>query len=81
MNDQSDQIETLKFAGEALYGSRWVSDLAASLGYSRVRVHQWISGARPIPADVWPRINFLAAQRVQRLQFLSHTVIALKSPD
>jgi DNA-binding transcriptional regulator YdaS (Cro superfamily) len=45
--------QALREAGEALFGSRWQSDLARLLGVLDVRVRDWQAGRRPVPADVW----------------------------
>ena len=53
----ADPIALLKEAGEALYGPRWQREVARLLDVLDVRVRDWQAGRRPIPADIWPRIN------------------------
>lgn len=58
-------IDDLRAAGEALYGSRWQSDLARDLGLSDARrVRQWFSGDRPIPDGVWKDVAKLLRERL-----------------
>lgn len=42
----------LKDAGEALYGPRWQTDLAADLNVSDRTMRRWLSGADDLPAGV-----------------------------
>lgn len=44
---------TLAKAGAALYGPRWQSELARSLGVSDRTMRRWLSGEHEIPAGVW----------------------------
>lgn len=49
--------ELLTEAGEALYGTRWHTEIARLVGRPQQNVSQWAAGARTIPADVWPIIE------------------------
>jgi hypothetical protein len=49
--------ETLRAAGEALYGPRWQSELARLVDRPQSNVAEWASGARSIPVDVWPLLS------------------------
>lgn len=62
---RSDQDgERLRRYGEALYGSRWQTELARALKLSSSRrVRQWLSGERGIPAGVWDDLDALAKER------------------
>lgn len=55
--------ETLQFAGEALYGSRWQTDMAELLEIDSRRVRAWMAGERSIPPGIW---NELAAELRRR---------------
>ena len=55
--------ETLRTAGEALYGSLWQSDLARELGVSIRTMQRWAAGQFAIPLDVWPEIATLCRKR------------------
>ena len=55
--------EQLRRAGEALYGSRWQSDLARTLGVGDRRVREWAAGDRRTPPGVWADIASLLRQR------------------
>jgi hypothetical protein len=56
----------LAAAGAALYGPRWQSELARSLGVSDRTMRRWLSGENPIPAGVWG--DCCALLRVRRLE-------------
>lgn len=53
----------LRLVGEALYGSRWQSDLARALGVGDRRVREWVAGDRRIPPGVWADIASLLRDR------------------
>lgn len=56
--------ERLRRYGEALYGSRWQTELARALKLSSSRrVRQWLSGERGIPAGVWSDLDALVRKR------------------
>lgn len=56
--------DRLRRFGEALYGSRWQTELARALGLSSARrVRQWLSGERGIPAGVWDDLDALVKER------------------
>lgn len=56
-------IDRLRCAGEALYGSRWQSDLARALGVGDRRVREWAAGERRTTLGVWVEIAKLLRQR------------------
>lgn len=53
----------LREAGEALYGSRWQSDLARDLRVSDRTVRRWSAAANEIPVGVWPELVHLVRER------------------
>jgi hypothetical protein len=44
--------DLLREVGEALYGPRWQSDLAADLGVTDRTVRRWAAGSTPMPDGV-----------------------------
>ncbi|MGC4075459.1 MAG: hypothetical protein QM702_00175 [Rubrivivax sp.] len=56
--------DTLRAAGELLYGPRWQSDLARALGVGDRRIREWMAEERSIPAGVGPEIAALWRDRV-----------------
>ncbi len=65
----SKDIELLKQAGNALYGTQWQSDLARQLGFKEARrIRQWLTGDRPIPATVWDTIKNLLKQNKAQIE-------------
>lgn len=44
--------DTLRAAGEALYGPRWQTDLARALDVADRTMRRWAVGAHPIPATL-----------------------------
>jgi hypothetical protein len=68
--------EMLIKSGIALYGERWQTELARSLGLSDGRrIRQWLSGDRPIPEGTWEDIEKLLANK--RI-ILNETLVAIK---
>lgn len=45
--------ETIRRAGEALYGPDWQAPLAAELKVSLNTVRRWLAGEAPIPTYIW----------------------------
>lgn len=54
--------ERLRLAGERLYGSRWQTAMARSLGVSDRRVRQWLAGD-PVPAGIWRDLERIEIER------------------
>lgn len=61
--------DLLRSCGEALYGSRWQTDLAAALDVSDRQVRRWAAGA-PIPRGVWIDIMRTMQERAAALDEL-----------
>lgn len=63
------KVSNLEMAGRALYGSRWQTELSASLKNAdgkpldARRIRQWLAGDYATPEWVWPQIKQLAEQR------------------
>lgn len=62
--------DRLRRAGELLYGDRWQSDLARSMGVAGRTVRAWVAGERRIPPGVWADIVALLRQRQQDISAL-----------
>jgi hypothetical protein len=60
----------LQDCGEALYGSRWQSDLARDLGISDRTVRRWVSGVDDPPLGIYTDLHRLVTERAQRLDDL-----------
>lgn len=60
--------ERLRQAGEALYGSRWQSELARALGVGDRRVREWYAGERRTPPGIWTDIAGLLRDRQQEIE-------------
>lgn len=50
-----------------LFGGRQVTRFAKALGVTRVAVHRWLNGSRPIPEYVESALELALACPVQRL--------------
>lgn len=59
--------DTLADAGDALYGSRWQTDLSRALGVSDRTVRRWASGSDPVPNGVWGDVSALLRKRAERI--------------
>lgn len=57
--------------GEALWGSRWQSDMAEALGVQSRTVRRWVAGETEIPPGVWVDLLRLMQERAARLDELS----------
>ena len=70
----------LEQAGIALFGSRWQTELSASLKNAdgkpldARRIRQWLAGDYATPEWVWPQIKLLAEQRKQQIDELIPTL-------
>lgn len=53
----------LAAAGEALYGPRWQSALAADLGVADRTLRRWLAGDREIPDSLPDELRALLAAR------------------
>lgn len=61
--------------GEALFGSRWQSDMAEALGVTDRTVRRWTKGAT-IEAGIWLRLSQLLQERQATLVSLSAEIHA-----
>lgn len=57
----------LQDTGEALYGSRWQSEIARDLYVSDRTVRRWLSGATDLPSGVCVDLLRLAIERSETL--------------
>lgn len=53
----------LREAGEALYGSRWQSELARDLGVADRTVRKWAAGDSPVPESAYAKLATIAKRR------------------
>lgn len=63
--------DLLPQVGEALWGSRWQTDMAEALSISDRTVRRWIAGER-IPPGVWLDLIRLMQERSMLLDDLSN---------
>lgn len=59
--------QTLIAAGEALFGSRWQTDLSAALGVNDRTVRRWVAHSEVPRPSVLEEIRILVEQRRRRL--------------
>ena len=57
--------------GEALYGSRWQTDLARDLGVADRTVRRWAAGAQEMPASARTDLLRLTQERAALLDSLA----------
>ena len=61
-----DDRELLTQAGQALFGSRWQTEMARALDLSDARrIRGWLMGERRIPPGIWRDLLALIAARQQ----------------
>ncbi len=76
--------DLLRRAGEALWGSRWQTEMARALDISERTVRRWASGDYPPPPGVWSDLAGIAGERHGALAHLSrelrrHVTLAARS--
>ncbi len=64
-------------AGEALYGSRWQSDMSRALGVSDRTVRRWVADSSAVPAGVYLDLLRITQERAGALDALEQR---LKNP-
>jgi hypothetical protein len=57
--------------GEALYGPRWQTDLAADLGVSDRTVRRWAAGTQDVPRGAYTDLLRLTQERAVLLDSLA----------
>jgi hypothetical protein len=60
----------LKRCGEALYGSRWQSEIARDLRVSDRTVRRWVDGSNDVPDGVYLELLSLCSERAAELDDL-----------
>lgn len=66
--------------GEALYGTRWQSDLARDLGVADRTVRRWVAGATQVPTGVYVDLLRLVTERAETLDALAKRLPAAGAP-
>lgn len=67
--------------GEALYGPRWQTDLAADLNVAVRTMQRWAASAEDPPPGVYMDLLRIAMERAQALDALVERLRAAASPD
>jgi transcriptional regulator with XRE-family HTH domain len=62
--------ELIRAIGEALFGTRWQTDVADALGVSSRTVRRWLTGEDQPRPDVWRELHALLTQRGQQIREL-----------
>lgn len=57
--------------GEALYGPRWQTDLAADIGVSDRTIRRWVAGTQDVPRGAYTDLLRLTQERAALLDSLS----------
>lgn len=60
--------ELLARIGNALYGSRWQTDMAHDLEVNTRTIRRWTTGEWPIPNDRWRQIWRLMIGKSERIE-------------
>lgn len=63
-----DHRELLRYAGEALYGDRWQTDLARGVGVADRTMRRWVAEPHIIPRGIWSDIQALLLNRVVAIE-------------
>lgn len=70
----------LQRCGEALFGSRWQTDLAAALGVNDRTVRRWASGAQDMPRGAYSDLHRLVLERAADLDDLEQALKEASTP-
>jgi len=68
--------ETLREAGEALYGALWQSALARDLGINERTMRRWVAGDNAIPESIRSEILGMVRQRAATLNRIAMSLEA-----
>lgn len=69
MSDKTLTVRELTVVGEALFGPRWRTDVATSLGVTYRAIARWCSEDRiPDPASVRDRLRLVVRERLEGLE-------------
>jgi hypothetical protein len=72
--------DLIRAAGEALFGSRWQTDLGDALGINRRTVQRWRAGQdEPRPA-VWGKLLALVIENEAKLTAVKRRLSAVAPP-
>lgn len=71
----------LRMAGEALYGARWRTSVAADLGVTYRTIRRWVMGSRVIPDHVWSELSGNLRAREQTLDVAFDAIEQSKELD
>lgn len=66
---------SLETIGEALFGSRWQTDLAAEIGVSDRTMRRWAGCPDNMPKGAWADIRNLCARRGKTLVKISEELV------
>lgn len=71
----------LREAGEALYGSRWQTEISRDLGVSDRTIRRWASGADDMPAGAMTDLWRICLERAQALDALAQRLKMASAPE
>jgi len=71
----TEKRDLLKACGEALYGTRWQTDMANALAEELQvgdrTIRRWVAGDSPIPSGLWVDLTRIMLERAQTLDDLA----------
>ena len=76
-----ERAALLRAAGEALYGSRWQSDLARDLGVSDRTMRRWAAGSDAMPPGVALDLLPLCDERIAALEAIKGAIRKPSAPS
>lgn len=71
VSDMKLDADTLREAGEALYGNQWQMALSLDLQVSDRTMRRWANGEFGIPDGIWPELAKLCRSRGRALERLA----------
>ena len=76
-----EKTALLRAAGEALYGSRWQSDLARDLGVSDRTMRRWVADPDAMPHGVALDLLPLCDERIAALEAIKGAIRKPSAPS
>jgi len=73
--------DELRAVGHALYGTKWISDMAESLQCSSRSVRRWAAGSWPVPDGVAHDIELLVSTRMAQLATMGRPKASRAAPS
>jgi hypothetical protein len=72
--------QVLTACGEALYGSRWQTELSQNLDVDDRTIRRWVAGDSPVPPGVFVDLHRLLLERAAEIDDLLPLLLRVAAP-